>query len=202
MLARLDAEVWFTLYGVLKDKEGKLLPRRKPNVMQRRMFAAYRRARAAKKPFKALGLKPRQVGLSTVVAAITYHHMRSFPNLNGALMADKSGTADKVFEVYRTFAENDQFEWGQGAMPKFGSPGNLSDEIILPNGSRYGKETAGSARAGAGGTIQVANATEVAHFPKIETKDPALGFLNAFYDEGEMSLGLFDTTPNGRTGLF
>lgn len=204
VLARVDPEIWFVLYGVLKDKEGKVLPKRKPNLLQRRMFAEYRKCMAEKRPFRCLGLKPRQVGLSTVIAAITYHHNRTHPNLSGALMADKVGTADKVFEIYRTFAEEDRLDWGQGngALPEFGQPGNLADEIILPNGSRYGKETAGSARAGAGGTIQVANGTEVAHFPKVNGKDPALGFLNSWYDEGPMSIGMFDTTPNGPTGLF
>lgn len=203
-IARLDPEVWFAIYGVLKDKEGKVMEKRKPNLLQRRMFAAYREAMKAGKPFKCLGLKPRQVGLSTVIAAITYHHNRTHPNMNGALMADKVGTADKVFEIYRTFAECDTLSWGpgNGPLPAFGSPGNIADEIVLPNGSRYGKETAGSARAGAGGTIQVANGTEVAHFPVIKGKDPALGFLNSWYDEGAMSLGMFDTTPNGPTGLF
>lgn len=203
-IARLDPEVWFAIYGVLKDKEGRVMEKRKPNLLQRRMFAAYREAMKAGRPFKCLGLKPRQVGLSTVIAAITYHHNRTHPNLNGSLMADKVGTADKVFEIYRTFAECDTLSWGpgNGPLPAFGSPGNIADEIILPNGSRYGKETAGSARAGAGGTIQVANGTEVAHFPVIKGKDPALGFLNSWYDEGSMSLGMFDTTPNGPTGLF
>lgn len=204
LAVRLDAEVWFILHGVLKDKEGKVLNKRRPNMLQKRMFAGYRQALKEGKPFRCLGLKPRQVGLSTIIAAITYHHMRNHPNLSGALMADKIGTADMVFEIYRTFAENDSFKWGpgNGRLAPFGQPGNLANEIILPNGSAYRKETAGSARAGAGGTIQVANATEVAHFPVIQGKDPALGFLNSWYDQGPMSLGMFDTTPNGPKGLF
>ncbi|WP_043588070.1 hypothetical protein [Geminisphaera colitermitum] len=201
-LARVDPEVWFVLFAVLKDKEGKILPKRKPNILQKRMFAAYRKCMAEGKPCKILGLKPRQVGLSTIVAAITYHHMMNHGGLSGALMADKTGTSDKVFEIFRTLAEHDKFEWGYGPMPKFGEPGNLADEIVLPSGSMYRKETAGSARAGAGGTIQVANATEVAHFPVIKGKDPALGFFNSWYDEGPMSIGMLDTTPNGPTGIF
>lgn len=43
-LARVDPEVWFVLFAVLKDKEGKILPKRKPNILQKRMFAAYRSA--------------------------------------------------------------------------------------------------------------------------------------------------------------
>lgn len=204
LLTRLDPEVWFLLHGVLKDKEGKVMAKRKPNLLQRRMFAGYRLAMQQGKPFRCLGLKPRQVGLSTIIAAITYHHNRNHPNLSGALMADKTGTADMVFEIYRTFAENDSYDWGpgNGRLAPFGQPGNLANEIVLPNGSAYRKETAGSARAGAGGTIQVANATEVAHFPVISGKDPALGFINSWYDQGPMSLGMFDTTPNGPKGLF
>lgn len=204
LATRLDPEVWFLLHAVLKDKEGKVLNKRRPNMLQRRMFAGYREAMTQGKPFRCLGLKPRQVGLSTIVAAITYHHMRNYPNLSGALMADKVGTADMVFEIYRTFAENDSFDWGKGngRLAPFGQPGNLANEIVLPNGSAYRKETAGSARAGAGGTLQVANGTEVAHYPVIQGKDPALGFLNSWYDQGTMSLGMFDTTPNGPRGLF
>jgi hypothetical protein len=203
LLTRLDPEVWFMLHGVLKDKEGKVMAKRKPNMLQKRMFEGYRTAIQQGKPFRCLGLKPRQVGLSTIVAAITYHHMRNHPNLSGALMADKVGTADMVFEIYRTFAENDSFDWGKGSrLAPFGQPGNLANEIVLPNGSAYRKETAGSARAGAGGTLQVANGTEVAHYPVIQGKDPALGFLNSWYDQGLMSLGMFDTTPNGPRGMF
>lgn len=203
-LTRLDAEVWFVLHGVCKDKEGKKLAKRKPNIMQRRMFAHYRKCVNDRVPCWIAGLKPRQVGLSTVAAAITYHHMRNFPNLTGALMADKSGTSDKVFEVYRTFAEEDTFDWGPGNGPiaRFGEKGNLTDEIMLPNGSSYRKETAGSARAGAGGTLQVAIMTEVAHFPVIKGKDPALGFLGSWAKDLPVSLGIMDSTPNGPTGLF
>jgi hypothetical protein len=204
LATRLDAEVWFVLHGVLKDKEGKKQPKRLPNVMQKRIFAEYRKALAENRPCRILGLKPRQVGLSTIVAAVTYHHMRNFPDLNGALMADKSGTADKVFEIYRTFAEEDSYNWGpgNGRIARYGQPGNLADEIILPNGSAYRKETAGSARAGAGGTNQVANATEVAHFPVIQNRDPALGFLGTWAKDYPVSLGIWDTTPNGPSGLF
>ena len=38
-LARIDAEVWFSIYGRIKTKEGKLVSGPVPNVVQRRMFS-------------------------------------------------------------------------------------------------------------------------------------------------------------------
>lgn len=198
-LARLDAEVWWRTYAKILTKEAKLVRAPKPNTVQRRMFAAYRECRAARKPCKMLVLKPRQVGASTVAQGITYHHNRSFPNLNGTLMGDRSGTSDKVFSIYDTYVRTDRFPWGHGPL----SPKLLgTEDITLPNGSHYGKETAGSTNAGRGGTIQVGNMTEVAWFPVEQGKDPALGYLNSFYDLGEMSLGIADSTPNGPKGWF
>jgi hypothetical protein len=207
-LARLDVEVWWRLFATIKDKRAKLVSAArhargecdappKPNIVQLRMFAAYRQCRAEGRPCKMLVLKPRQVGASTAAQAITYHHFRTFPNLNGALMGDIAGTSDKVFEIFRTYAKEDTYPWKQGAETSL----DPADDITLANKSHYGKETAGSKNAGRSGTVQVANATEVAFFPRSEERDPALGFLNSFYDGGEVSLAIFDTTPNGPFGL-
>ncbi len=204
LLCAVNPAWWFALHGVLKDRKGKVEAKRKMNIVQQRLVDGYNQAVMERKPFKALGLKPRKVGLSTGVNLITYHHMRANPGLKGALMADKSGTADVIFEMFRTFAENDTFDWGDGkiGLAKKGEPGNLAHEIILPNGSTYVKQTAGSARAGAGDTFQVANGTEVAWFPKVTGRDPALGFMNAWVADTDVSLGVFESTPAGPNGLF
>ena len=65
-------------------------------------------------PCKMIILKPRQKGASTCAQALTYHHMRKHENLTGSLMGDISGTSDKVFEIYRRYAENDLFPWDEG----------------------------------------------------------------------------------------
>lgn len=198
-LARLDPEVWFRFYGSIKNKEGKIIRAPKPNIVQRRACQAYRECRAAGRVCKMLGLKPRQTGLSTIAQGIAYHHFRTFDNLNGTLIADKTGTSDKVFDIFATFALRDRYPWPGGNVdPKL----VMTDDVTLPNGSHYGKETAGSARGGAGGTIQVANMTEVAHYPRERGKDAVLGYLNSWYDGGEMSLAIGDSTPNGPQGWF
>lgn len=201
-LYRLDAEAWFLRWGTLKDKTGREVrhPALKGTPVQRKMFAEYRRCQAEGRPCLMLVLKPRKDGASTGAQAITYHHLRRYGGRVGAQMGDKIGTSTNLFEMFRAFYEGDRFEWGQGPRNE---RENKDDEITLPNGSTYTKETAGSTNAGRSKTPQVANATEVAFFPKGDGgRDPALGFLNSASLEGPESLAIWDTTPNGASGVF
>ena len=199
-LVRLDPEVWFSTFAVIKDKRGKTI-KPKPNVLQKRMFEHYRKCQLSGEACKMVILKPRQKGASTCAQALTYHHMRKHPNLAGSLMGDIQGTSDKVFEIYRRYAENDIFPW-DGSETGLEQGGSLADLIKLPSQSAYGKETAGSKNAGRSGTIQVGNMTEVAFWPISGAKDPALGYLQSLYDGDNVSLVVADSTPNGPAGWF
>jgi len=199
-LIRLDPEVWFSTFGVIKDKRGKDI-KPVPNTLQKRMFAHYRKCQIEDKPCKMIILKPRQKGASTCAQALTYHHMRKHENLSGSLMGDISGTSDKVFEIYRRYAEYDQFPWDESG-GSLAEGGSLADLIKLKSRSNYGKETAGSKNAGRSGTIQVGNMTEVAFWPMQGERDPALGYLQSLYDEDNISLVVADSTPNGPNGWF
>jgi len=199
-LIRIDPEVWFSTFAVIKDKRGKDI-KPKANTLQKRMFAHYRKCQVEKKPCKMIILKPRQKGASTCAQALTYHHMRKHENLAGSLMGDIAGTSDKVFEIYRRYAENDAFPWDDTGT-NLEDGGNLADLIKLRTRSAYGKETAGSKNAGRSGTIQVGNMTEVAFWPNTGQKDPALGYLQSLYDGDNVSLVVADSTPNGPAGWF
>ena len=199
-LIRIDPEIWFSTFGVIKDKRGKDI-KPKPNTLQKRMFAHYRKCQIEDKPCKMIILKPRQKGASTCAQALTYHHMRKHENLAGSLMGDISGTSDKVFEIYRRYAEYDHFPWTEEG-GSLADGGNLADLIKLKSKSAYGKETAGSKNAGRSGTIQVGNMTEVAFWPMQGERDPALGYLQSLYDGDNVSLVVADSTPNGPNGWF
>lgn len=199
-LIRIDPEVWFGTCAVIKDKRGKSI-KPQANVLQRRMFEHYRKCQVEGLPCKMIILKPRQKGASTCAQALTYHHMRKHPDLNGSLMGDISGTSDKVFEIYRRYAENDDFPWEEGGL-NLEEGGSLADLIKLRSGSHYGKETAGSKNAGRSGTIQVGNMTETAFWPMGGERDPALGYLQSLYDGDNVSLVVADSTPNGPAGWF
>jgi uncharacterized protein YehS (DUF1456 family) len=199
-LIRIDPEVWFSTFAVIKDKRGKDI-KPKPNTLQKRMFAHYRKCQIEGLPCKMIILKPRQKGASTCAQALMYHHMRKYENLSGSLMGDISGTSDKVFEIYRRYATNDIFPWDDTGI-NLEEGGNLADLIKLASRSLYGKETAGSKNAGRSGTIQVGNMTEVAFWPMQGERDPALGYLQSLYDGDSVSLVVADSTPNGPNGWF
>lgn len=199
-LIRIDPEVWFSTFGVIKDKRGRDI-KPVPNTLQKRMFAHYRKCQIEGRPCKMIILKPRQKGASTCAQALTYHHMRKHENLSGSLMGDISGTSDKVFEIYRRYAEYDLFPWDESG-GSLAEGGSLADLIKLKSRSNYGKETAGSKNAGRSGTIQVGNMTEVAFWPMQGERDPALGYLQSLYDGDNISLVVADSTPNGPNGWF
>lgn len=199
-LVGVDPELWFRTCAVIRNKDGELETAPIPNVLQLRMFAHYRECMRKGEPCLMLILKPRQVGATTGAQAIIYHHNRKHGNLNGSLMGDIQATSDSVFEIYRRFVENDSFPWPDGEELK--DEHNKADDIMIPGGSTFSKETAGSKNAGRSGTVQVINMTEAAHYEASGSRDPVLGYLNSFHDKSPKSLGIVDSTPNGPKGWF
>jgi len=199
-----DFELWARNFATFKGIDGKPQPCLLPNKLQLRVIEHYRKCQIQGKPCLIMILKPRQKGASTIAEAICYHHMRRHKDLNGVLMGDVQSTSDKVFEMYRRYAQGDLFEYeGAGSAGRnFGADGDLADEITLSNGSKWWKETAGSTNAGRSGTVQVLHLDEVAHYPKSETKDPTTAVLGSFNDELPVSLGFATSTANGCSGWY
>ncbi len=200
-MATFDAHAWFSHYAKIRLKDGKIMPVPKVNVLQERVLAHYRWCQLRGLPCLIMVLKPRQKGASTIAEGVIYHHMRRYPSLNGMLMGDVDATSDKVFEMFRRYAELDTFPWGDG-LPNIMKDENLADDIMLGNGSTFGKETAGSKNAGRGGTIQVGHWDETAFYQSSGGKDPMLAALNSFADELPTSLGFATSTANGASGWF
>ena len=200
------ASLWFLRYGYIKDSDGIVTrwPALKLRVVQKKMFDYYDECLSAKKPCLEIVCKPRKDGASTAAQAMNYHRLRRYAGRAGALMGDIQGTSDQVFEIFRTFALNDGFQWpdGLGALRVEDKTGNLTDDITLPNQSTFKKVTAGSTNANRSGTIQVANATEVSYYPSNPDRDPMTGFIGSWNENGESSLGILDSTSNGPFGTF
>lgn len=203
---RNSLRYWFLRWGHLKAIDGVVteFPRLKLQHVQGLIFDHHDECMRLKKPCLQIILKARKGGASTGVQAATYFRTRRFSGREAAVMGDIAGTSDTVFEIYRRFAENDKFDWGDG----FGNlmagdkERNLTDDIILPNGSSYRKVTAGSSNAGRSGTIQIGNATEVSRFPHSDERDPLTGFIGSWHDSGEVSYMALDSTSAGPFGKY
>lgn len=196
-----DFEVWARRFAKFKGITGMPMEGLEPNILQKRVIAHYRRCQLSGKPCLIMILKPRQRGASTIAEALSYFHMRRYPNLNGVLMGDVQATSDKVFEMFRRYADGDEFPYQDG-LPNIQPGLSLADEITLSSGSKWWKETAGSTNAGRSGTVQVLHMDEVAYFPSSSAKDPTTAVLGSFYKDGPNSLGFATSTAAGASGWY
>lgn len=199
--ATYDAENWFGGFAKIRTKEGTVKPVPAINSLQSKVLAHYRHCQAMGIPCLIMILKPRQKGASTIAQGVIYHHMRRHPELNGVIMGDVQATSDKVFEMFRRYAQLDLFPWGDG-FSGLSKDENQTDNIKLPNASTFSKETAGSSNAGRSGTVQVLHLDEVAFFTQAAGKDPTTAVLGSFAKEYPVSLGFATSTAKGATGWF
>jgi len=204
-LVILDAEFWWSNYGVIDPKDAQRITGPTPNIMQQKAFAYYRECQAKGRPCLIMILKPRQKGASTWAEGMIYHHLRRIPNLKGLLMADQDETTETVMEMFRTYATEDKFPWedGHGAPGQnIAKDGDQSKSIELVNGSFIKRKTANSKNAGRSNTFQAAHWDEECYFEISDSKDPMLASLQAFTDELPIALGIRTSTANGASGAF
>jgi len=208
-LPRKNVKAHFSSHAVIRLEDGTKVHGPKPNILQNRVFEHYELCQKENRGCMIIILKPRRKGASTGSQDVMYCHAQRHKGVNGTIMADKDGTSDEIYEIFRTIAEEDTFEWHPdeeySALPARGKPGNTDEDIELPCGSKYGKETAGSSNAGRGGTRQYLNLTECAWYTGKE-KDPTLALLPscevAMRQDTNRGVIIADSTPNGPKGWF
>lgn len=194
-LIRLNPGVWLETYGRIRNVRGKLIKPRL-NVLQRRINALYVHAQNLQRPLRAIGVKPRKRGFSTMVGGIHYCHLSNWSN-EGLIVGDKLDTSDLVFRMMDTFAQHDKFgevcpHWGSKS--KWGAETAEWDHgSLLRQGTAKGKATA------RGSTPQFEHGTEAAHWDGGEEAFDAM--LNAIPDEG-FNVVFLESTPFGMEGPF
>lgn len=123
-------------------------------------------------------LKHRKVGVSTLIAAFDYWHMRFVFNMNAFVIADISGHTDNIIEMVRTFHQYDTC--GEGAselkhrplttkpMPKNKKGMRLSNYSMLE------QDTGENSNPGTSGTVNVAHMSESAKWRDPENAETSL----------------------------
>ncbi len=199
-----DAEFWWSTFGVINPKSGVMMRRPQPNKLQRDVFSYYRKCRAQNKPCLFMILKPRQKGASTIAQGLMYYHLRMNGGLKALLMGDIDSTSETVFDLFRTYAQEDLYPWGDGKVigQNYALEGDQVKEATLTNGSKMKRATAGSKNAGRSNTVQCAHFDEECFYVRTGDRDPMLGALQSFASTQPLALGMRTSTANGPAGAF
>lgn len=170
---------------VIADKQGierKFVFNRAQQIVHAKLSSQWRE----KGFIKAICLKARQEGISTLVAGRFFRRVHLNQNQKVAIVADQKDKAKGLFEMYQRFYEN--------VPEKPETETTQKREILkLVNGSQLVVETAGDETSGRSQTIQALHLSEAAFYPNAATVFLAL--TEAMPDKG--SEIIIESTANG-----
>lgn len=194
--AKVHPGIWLECFARILTKTRDLV-RPQLNIFQARAIAAYIDCINKGIAPRLIGLKPRQVGGTTVFAGISYHHGRRF-NSKGIVMADVMTKSDNLFQMLTSFAQNDDLDWGCGIY----DPTRL--ELKLRNGTEFYKRSADTPTASRSDTLQIADMSEAAYWKDTavkSAKDVMIAVMNALASHAT-TFGGMESTPAGAMGMF
>jgi hypothetical protein len=194
-----DPLVWWETCVKIEDKRKELIS---PigNTLQQRLTDYVVYCRKHKLPIRAVILKPRQKGISTITVAIC-QWLQKVRARNLLIVGGLKWQADNLWSIYRRYQETDEFPWGFG--------GFVQDQTAqFGNGSQSAKQTAGGKAPGRSATIQLLICTEAAYWGQDESVKNAAGVLAALMasipkgDDAEDTLVFLESTSAGGSGMF
>jgi hypothetical protein len=147
----------------IRTKEAQLVPLRL-NFPQKVTLEKLSKQLRETGRIRAVILKARQEGISTLTAARFFRKIHLWPNQRATVVAHERDKSSAIFEFYDRMYKNliDEVK-----VPKLSSQkGNV---LHLANDSQIVVETAMDEDAGASTTIQLLHASEVARWPNAET---------------------------------
>lgn len=142
---------------------------------------------------RAIVLKARQEGISTYVAGRFFRKVHLWPNQRAMVLADEKDRSQGIFEFYERMYRNLIPEMDPGA-----NSTQKGQVLHLKNDSKIVVETAMDSDAGAGSTIQLLHASEVARWPN--AKETFISLAQAVPDNA--SEIFLESTAKGVGGFF
>lgn len=171
-----------------------------PNVLQMRIDEAYWLCQQAGIMPMLQVLKPRQVGCSTAVGHLCYHHARSH-HVDGLIIGDESSRTIKVWQIFTEYSQWDKFPWNSTF--KFDTK---KASVTYSDGTvgQWEYDTANDPKAGISGTRQVIWYTEAARYSKSGTRTDVkvITASLASLAKTKNSLAVAESTAEGASGWF
>ncbi len=188
--------VWWEGHGYISTKDSLEPCLRVANILQQRLADAVQYCLEHGIPCRAVILKPRQKGISTITTAILYWMLHRY-KLKALIVGGKDKQWKNLLEMVGRYHNNDTFEWGFGG--KVGAEGAQWD-----NGSLLATETAGGKDPGRSGTYQVIICTEVGSWAENGVKNgkSVMTAIMACMDYAPGTIFIAESTSSGAAGVF
>ena len=194
-----DAVTWDTAaqfegFSKIERKGGELV-RPVANIHQKRMDAAVKAARKAKRPCRIIGLKPRQKGSSTYTVKVGHVRLKAKRG-RGIIAGGAHFQGSNLFRILKTYAETDELD------PK--SCKVMDMDARFTNGSSIDRITLANSNAGRSGTYQYLCVTEAAYLADegVANADAVLDGLLKCVPHEEDTIIIIESTANGASGYF
>lgn len=194
-LAKLvgDLEVYSAHCLKVKDKNGDI----KPfvwNRAQRHIHAALEEQRARLGMVRALLLKARQQGGSTLIAARFYHRCTTYFGKSAFIVAHEQKATDNLYSMVKRYHEHNPIAPSTGAT-------NAKELIFDVLDGGYKLATAGTQDVGRSNTAQLLHGSEVAFWANMQMHLAGIG--NTIADvRGNGSEIILESTANGTGNAF
>lgn len=186
----------------IKTKRAQIEPL-KLNAAQTRLFNALMEQDRAGRPMRAIILKARQMGFSTLAEAMIFAMAATGENRNGLIVAHRQDSTRNLFDMSKRFYDN---------LPEELRPmmrASNAQEILFDNpdrdperraqnpglGSRIRCQTAGGGGIGRSDTLQMVHASEFAFWPG-DKRETWIGVMQAVPAE-RGTLVIIESTANG-----
>jgi len=113
-------------------------------------------------PVRIIVLKARQLGISTITAAITFLWAMIFDNFEALILTHENDTTQSLFEKTQSYWDNSPFTRLLEAKH------STQRRLVWSNGSSIRTATAGNRNAGVGRTIRALHTSEASRYPEPE----------------------------------
>lgn len=184
----------------IRDEDERLIPLHL-NEPQQKVYDKLMAMKAQGKPIRAIVLKARREGVSTLIEALIFHHTATHPNVKSVVLAHTTKSTRELFEMTKLFYDRLPEE----VKPKakyisrnelfFDDPDNPSYGL----GSKIWLATAGSDDVGRAPTFHCVHCSEIAYW---EHPDEVMLGLKQAVSKNPNSMLIFESTAKGMQGYF
>jgi hypothetical protein len=190
---RRDSFEFFSRYLQIRPKTGALAPLTL-NAAQLKICRALEEQRAQTGRNRAIILKGRQIGCSTLIAAMNFHRMIHEPGLRTAIIAHERHASANLSEIIRRFYEH---------LPEDMKPpiatANAQSLLFDKLDSGFLIYVAGLEGAGRSATAQCLHASEVAQWPDL---DAQMASVMQTVPDGAGTSIILESTAFGHNAFF